>query len=471
MNGPDEQEETPDSGAVALDGGAAAPDAGFAADDDAGEESVDAADPTPDAGSSTDAAPAPDADRADSGSPDAGQLANDAGSFTPDASAPPPDAGSAPTGLNPGWIGGACQTSADCPFTDGECLTEADGWPQGTCTAPCSQFCPDQSGPLNAVTFCIDDGDGDASGACLSRCDFTLSPTGCREGYVCLPEKRMNQPSVVRYACVPNTGVPDRAAPAFDIGAPCTTAADCERNTCITDLPGGYCTQEACDVVGCPAGSACFGLGQEGFNVCLETCTVSNECRTSEGYACDTDSTCWYLPPPAGTCDLADAAADCADYAAQATPTFVVVTKHLRRLAHGSGPTLLGADCVGLGSSPVEDKEREGDRRTPEGVFYIPRTIPNSQFYKAFLLSYPDIEDAMRGLAAGLITQSEYNAIVAAQNAGTEPPQHTNLGGLIEIHGGGSGGDWTWGCIAMDNSAIDILWPTLDAGDTIVVLH
>ncbi|MCK6549757.1 L,D-transpeptidase family protein, partial [Myxococcota bacterium] len=422
---------------------------------------------------------APDADVVDAGAADAGRDAS-----APDASprdggavdAGPADSGvdagpAAPAILNPGWIGGPCTTNADCAFMGGTCMPNAAGWPGGTCTQTCTQFCPDQSGPLNSVTFCIDDGNGDSNGQCVSRCDFTLSPTGCRDGYVCLPEKRFNQPSVVRAACVPVAGVPGRATPAFDIGDPCASASDCNRNTCLTDLPGGYCTQESCDVVGCPAGSQCFALGLEGFSACLKTCVGSSDCRTAESYGCDSDNTCWYVPPPAGTCNLAGAAADCAAYASMATPSFVVVTKSLRRMAHCSGSTMLGAYCVGLGSSPVLDKEREGDRRTPEGVFYIPRKIPNSQFYKAFLISYPDSADAARGLAAGLITQAEHDAIVAAQNGRREPPQNTALGGLIEIHGNGSGSDWTWGCIATEDSVIDLLWPDLDVGDTVVVLH
>ena len=121
-----------------------------------------------------------------------------------DASGPdaqPGDASTADNGapvvLSPGWIGGPCSGDGDCPFAGGHCLTDAAGWPSGTCTQSCTQFCPDQAGPLNPVTFCIDDGGNDGTGTCLSRCDDTLSPTGCRAGYVCLPEKRQGQGSVV----------------------------------------------------------------------------------------------------------------------------------------------------------------------------------------------------------------------------------------------------------------------------------
>lgn len=464
------EEELPDAEA-AEDVPRAGLDAGFAADaqdpglPDQGVESPDAGGPdlsAPDASSSD--AGAPDASApSDASSPDQGFV--DAG--TPDAGRP--DSG-APVTLNPQWIGGPCQSSADCPFTGGTCDTR---YPGGMCTQTCSLTCPDQAGPLNSVTFCIDDGNGDANGQCVSRCDSTLSPTGCRAGYVCLPEKRFSQSATVRHVCVPETGVPGRPAPAFDIGNACASDSACNRNTCIAGLPGGYCTQEQCHIVGCPSGSQCYGLGgQEPFYACLKTCTGNNQCRTGEGYVCDSDQTCWAAPPVNNwSCDLAGGAQDCAAYASQASSDFVVVTKHDRRLTLCDGASSLGSWCVDLGLAPVGDKEREGDRKTPEGIFYIPRLLPASEYYKAFLLSYPDIADATRGRDQGLITQSEYNAIVSAQNNRTEPPQNTNLGGLIEIHGeGGAGQDWTWGCIAVANSVIDILWPVLGVGDTIVVL-
>ena len=459
---------------------AAAPDATMAAD--GGVSPVDAA-RLPDGSVQPPDAGAPDAAQLPDGgtpvTPDSGPAQPDGGSAHADAAVPPYDGGTSadagfdpgPAVLNPGWIGGPCTTVADCNFTDAVCLTAAQGYPAGMCAKPCSRLCPDQQGPLNATTFCIDDGNGDMSGTCFSRCDQTLSPTGCRAGYVCVPEKRWSQPDLVRSTCIPRGGVPGRPAPPFDIGAACAAAPDCNRNTCLTGMPGGYCTQEACDAMGCPTGSRCFKLGLEDYYVCLQDCMSNSDCRAAEGYACDSDQTCWYSPPPRPMCDSTGAAADCAAYASQASMNFVVVTKHKRRLALCNGANLVDTYCVGLGSSPVRDKEREGDRRTPEGVFYIPRLVPNSQYYKAFLLSYPDSADAARGLAAGLITQAEHDAIVAAQNARREPPQHTNLGGLIEIHGRGSQSDWTWGCIAADDSTIDILWPSLGVGDTIVVLH
>ncbi len=125
---------------------------------------------------------------------------------------------------------------------------------------------------------------------------------------------------------------------------------------------------------------------------------------------------------------------------------------------------------VGLGFAPEGDKEREGDGRTPEGSFTVVRKLPSSQYYKAFLLSYPTPEDAERGLASGLIDRATSEQIHAAHRRAKTPPQYTPLGGLIEIHGLGAGADWTLGCVAAENDAIDALWPWVRVGQEVTIL-
>lgn len=115
-------------------------------------------------------------------------------------------------------------------------------------------------------------------------------------------------------------------------------------------------------------------------------------------------------------------------------------------------------------------KIEQGDGKTPEGVFYIPRVLPNSTYHLAFLFSYPTRDDAERGLVSGLVSQAEHDQIVAAEATCTEPLQNTGLGGEVEIHGEGSDEDWTHGCVALDNDAIEVLWDVMGVGDTIVVL-
>ena len=132
---------------------------------------------------------------------------------------------------------------------------------------------------------------------------------------------------------------------------------------------------------------------------------------------------------------------------------------------------------VDFGYNAYSDKVKrgsEGERdhwRTPEGVFYVVRKNPNSQFYRAFLLNYPNVEDAQRGLQDGLISQVEHDAIMAAEQRGLPPPMNTILGGMIEIHGGGTGlnTNWTQGCVAVRNQDMDALWAWVKEGTPVVI--
>lgn len=110
-----------------------------------------------------------------------------------------------PVDINEGFIGGACSGAADCDYASGVCLGAADGWPGGMCSQTCTKYCPDQAGAV--ATFCIDGQDfGESGGVCVQQCDFSASPTGCRQGYHCVSQTRFNDPTTLRYACVPGTG-------------------------------------------------------------------------------------------------------------------------------------------------------------------------------------------------------------------------------------------------------------------------
>jgi hypothetical protein len=149
---------------------------------------------------------------------------------------------------------------------------------------------------------------------------------------------------------------------------------------------------------------------------------------------------------------------------------YVVVHKSKRNVALCSSGALVKNFRSGLGFAPAGSKEKQGDGKTPEGVFYAADLLPNSDYYKAFLFSYPTKADAARGLAAGIITAQDKDAIDKAQDTCAVPPQDTGLGGAVEIHGDGSSKDWTVGCVALDNEGIDALWGVIAKGDTLVVL-
>lgn len=140
------------------------------------------------------------------------------------------------------------------------------------------------------------------------------------------------------------------------------------------------------------------------------------------------------------------------------------------------GADLLRVLPADVSASP-EDKVRRsalGERehyRIPEGTFFVTRLNDESEYYRAFVLSYPGPVHALRGLEAGIIGQQEYEAILRADQEAREPPMGTRLGGLIEIHGQGSGRQqaWTRGCVALRNVHMDELWDVVEVGTPVVI--
>jgi murein L,D-transpeptidase YafK len=149
----------------------------------------------------------------------------------------------------------------------------------------------------------------------------------------------------------------------------------------------------------------------------------------------------------------------------------IVVSKSKRLLQLYSDGEVVKTYRVGLGLSPVEDKVRAGDRRTPEGDFYICMKNSHSQFYLSLELSYPNQKHADRGLRDGLITRAQHNQIVSGLNRKGVPPQNTRLGGELFIHGNGSQSDWTWGCVALDDKDIRELFDSVPVGTPVTIQH
>jgi len=142
----------------------------------------------------------------------------------------------------------------------------------------------------------------------------------------------------------------------------------------------------------------------------------------------------------------------------------VIVEKGARRLRLYAGGELVRVRRVALGFEPAGDKVKQGDGRTPEGEFYVCMKNERSKFYLSLGLSYPNEDDARRGLDGGMISRAEADRIRRAVRNGRCPPWNTALGGEIFIHGGGTAGDWTWGCVALENPEVRELFEALPAG-------
>ncbi len=156
---------------------------------------------------------------------------------------------------------------------------------------------------------------------------------------------------------------------------------------------------------------------------------------------------------------------------------WIYVSKRRRQLSLYQGVEIISEFNADFGYNGFSDKVLRGSEaspdhwRTPEGVFYVVKKNPYSQFYRALLLNYPNTEDAERGLKDGIINRQEYEAILRADHRGTPPPMATNLGGLIEIHGNGTGlaSNWTEGCVAVRDEDMDFMWPYVQEGTPVVI--
>lgn len=110
--------------------------------------------------------------------------------------------------------------------------------------------------------------------------------------------------------------------------------------------------------------------------------------------------------------------------------------------------------------------ERPEDWRTPEGLFYIATKKNYSQYYKALLINYPSVKHATRAIQSNEISDYQFSEILRAYRRIEAPPMNTPLGGLIEIHGDGTGGElnWTKGCVAIENDHLDYVFSQVSEG-------
>ncbi len=137
----------------------------------------------------------------------------------------------------------------------------------------------------------------------------------------------------------------------------------------------------------------------------------------------------------------------------------VVVYKGEQRLVLERWGTVIREYPIVMGPNPVGHKRYAGDGRTPEGEYLLDWRNPDSRFYRSIHISYPN----------------EYD-IANAEARGVDPGRH------IMIHGSPNWvpssewakqwlyrDNWTEGCIAVTNEAMDEIWLAVEDGTPIVI--
>lgn len=148
----------------------------------------------------------------------------------------------------------------------------------------------------------------------------------------------------------------------------------------------------------------------------------------------------------------------------------IQIRKKQRQLMLLDGGQTVFSCRAALGRSPQGAKTCEGDGRTPEGVYFICLVKENGKYGRSLGLSYPGPADAQRAFAEGRIDQRTLDNVLLAHGEHRRPPWGSPLGGEVYIHEGGSSADWTAGCIALEKSDMDQLFPHWPQVEDVVIL-
>ncbi|AMV72451.1 hypothetical protein JCM30471_09660 [Desulfuromonas carbonis] len=132
----------------------------------------------------------------------------------------------------------------------------------------------------------------------------------------------------------------------------------------------------------------------------------------------------------------------------------LIVSKLEREVIVYRGDREIRRYPAGFGFNLLSDKLHAGDKATPEGRYRVVRKNPQSRYFKALLLDYPNTEDRRRFLQA--------------KREG-KIPAHAGIGSLIEIHGGGRKG-LTNGCVALEDGDMATLFELVPVGTAVTIV-
>jgi len=134
----------------------------------------------------------------------------------------------------------------------------------------------------------------------------------------------------------------------------------------------------------------------------------------------------------------------------------IVVEKAARKLSIFRDRKRLKTYRVALGRSPIGPKEKEGDMKTPEGIYKIDSRNAQSSFHLALHISYPSADDSAHAVERGV-------------SAGFDIMIHGIRNGLGWMGAFHRWRDWTAGCIALTDEEIEELWRITPDGTTIEI--
>lgn len=140
----------------------------------------------------------------------------------------------------------------------------------------------------------------------------------------------------------------------------------------------------------------------------------------------------------------------------------LVIVKSTYELSIWSGNTNVKTYHVVFGQNPIDDKLRQGDMCTPEGIFKIKSKYPHAYWSKFIWIDYP--------------TSASWQKHNEAKRKGIIPAS-AKIGGEIGIHGVPKDCDyaidskqnWTWGCISLKNKDVNEIYEVVSVGTVVEI--
>ncbi len=136
---------------------------------------------------------------------------------------------------------------------------------------------------------------------------------------------------------------------------------------------------------------------------------------------------------------------------------YILVEKSIRRMVLIRQGEVIAMFRISLGGAPVGDKERQGDNRTPEGIYTIVSKNSDSAFHLSLMTSYPDAEDRRAAAARGVSPGGDIAIHGLPNRFGDEYAAYFRAN------------DWTLGCIAVTNAEIEAIYDAVPIGTVIEI--
>jgi len=134
----------------------------------------------------------------------------------------------------------------------------------------------------------------------------------------------------------------------------------------------------------------------------------------------------------------------------------IVILKSQRQMVLRSHGKVLRTYRVSLGRNPIGPKTRQGDLRTPEGLYVIDGRYPRNEYHMALHISYPNAADRARASKLGVAPGGDIliHGLPVAKNSPEKADPAEN---------------WTKGCVAVRDKEIEEIYQMVPDGTVVEI--